>query len=79
MPAAVRLKVLIDLLEKQNPDSNSTKLLLGKSKYFIQLQISKAQALSLASLWGNWFLELVKRPEILWKWRLCSELTLLGN
>jgi hypothetical protein len=54
-------------------------LLLGKFRYFIQLQISKDQAQSLASLWGSWVLELVKRPEILWKRGLCSELTLLGN
>ena len=72
--------MLIDLLEKQNPDSERQQytVSLWKPRYFIQLQISNNQAQALASRCVGAG-KLVKRPEILWKWRLCSELTLLDN
>ena len=62
----------------QTVKSNSIKASLWKPRYFIQLQISNNQAQALASRCVGAG-KSVKRPEILWKWRLCSELTLLDN
>lgn len=59
MPTVVLLKVQIDLLERQKSQrvkSNITKLLLGKFRYFIHLQIVRLRLVS-GLLWGSWLRE----------------------
>lgn len=76
MPTAVWLKVLIYLLERQNLKHRrvtSQSFFWGSSGTLFSCKLARLKL----SLWAGF--RIVKRPETLWKWGMCSELPLLGN
>ena len=76
MSSAVRLKVVIDLLERQDPDNEKVTIqsfFWGSPGTLFSCKLARLKL----SLWAGF--RIVKRPETLWKWGMYSELTLLGN